>query len=504
MSNYIYLLREREFIKTGEPIFKVGMTTKENHVRFNQYPKGSILLFQIICKSCKNMETHILTEFRTKFKSRKDIGNEYFEGEYKTMMDIIYLIIKNEEVDDNEININDEECDNLKVDEKQIETNDLEEKIEFEKMCITEQIKILNEQICIIKESIDNNNGFEYIPINTCDEFIKLSNLEIRITNKKHEGYIRFKKHQWRILYDKNKVEFDPNYMETLEGYIEAQKTMYEHTYDFDVGKILQDTVKQCFTENNEFYKSEYHKYCVFSLGNDPHPTEYFIFNASNFTFTPVDDEIHDKILIEGSQGERAICLKQSINTDIVDEILESLTGYQNKLDYKQLMYSLLVKQCDMKECVHIFYDYDYINNESLLTSWITDILFTLSKKKLYRYSYEYYDDAKKFKKDIKINKPRCIIIRPYKKKSLETQKHDFIKLGFKHIIINMQACSEQVTYNLPNFEKYLQDNKERLIKCINLETNQNLTDWTYQYANDIFYDSRLFLTNFLKWCCVK
>ena len=54
-----------------------------------------------------------------------------------------------------------------------------------------------------------------------------------------------------------------------------------------------------------------------------------------------------------------------------------------------------------MKECVHIFYDYDYINNESLLTSWITDILFTLSKKKLYRYSYEYYDDAKKFKKDI-------------------------------------------------------------------------------------------------------
>ena len=67
-------------------------------------------------------------------------------------------------------------------------------------------------------------------------------------------------------------------------------------------------------------------------------------------------------------------------------------------------------------------------------------------------------------KKDIKINKPRCIIIRPYKKKSLETQKHDFIKLGFKHIIINMQACSEQVTYNLPNFEKYLRFFKRGLV----------------------------------------
>jgi hypothetical protein len=35
----IYLLQEREFIKTKENILKVGMTTKLNHKRFNQYPK---------------------------------------------------------------------------------------------------------------------------------------------------------------------------------------------------------------------------------------------------------------------------------------------------------------------------------------------------------------------------------------------------------------------------------------------------------------------------------
>ena len=56
------------------------------------------------------MENKILTEFRTKFKSQKDIGNEYFEGEYKTMMDIIYLIVKNEEVDDNEIHFQDDDA----------------------------------------------------------------------------------------------------------------------------------------------------------------------------------------------------------------------------------------------------------------------------------------------------------------------------------------------------------------------------------------------------------
>ena len=41
-TNYVYLLQQREFLKTKEDIFKVGMTTQENHERFKQYPKGSI------------------------------------------------------------------------------------------------------------------------------------------------------------------------------------------------------------------------------------------------------------------------------------------------------------------------------------------------------------------------------------------------------------------------------------------------------------------------------
>ena len=44
MTNYIYLLQEREFIKTKENVYKIGMTKKENHKRFNQYPKGSIFV----------------------------------------------------------------------------------------------------------------------------------------------------------------------------------------------------------------------------------------------------------------------------------------------------------------------------------------------------------------------------------------------------------------------------------------------------------------------------
>lgn len=92
--NYIYLLQEREFIKTNEHIYKLGMTTKLNFERFNQYPKGSVLLFQMICQNCKNVEKKLICDFKNKFSQRKDIGYEYFEGDYREMIDIIYVVIK--------------------------------------------------------------------------------------------------------------------------------------------------------------------------------------------------------------------------------------------------------------------------------------------------------------------------------------------------------------------------------------------------------------------------
>jgi hypothetical protein len=92
-SQYIYLLQEREFTKTKENVFKVGKTTKLNHERFNQYPKGSVLLFQMICSNCSDMESKVIKVFKDKFKLRKDIGNEYFEGDSDEMMDVIYNIL---------------------------------------------------------------------------------------------------------------------------------------------------------------------------------------------------------------------------------------------------------------------------------------------------------------------------------------------------------------------------------------------------------------------------
>jgi hypothetical protein len=92
-TNYIYLLHEREFIRTSEDVYKVGMTRQPNLERFHNYPKGSILLFQMECFDCRFVESIVLQVFKDRFDKCCFYGNEYFKGNKKSMIDIIHLII---------------------------------------------------------------------------------------------------------------------------------------------------------------------------------------------------------------------------------------------------------------------------------------------------------------------------------------------------------------------------------------------------------------------------
>lgn len=94
---YIYLLKEREFVNTKENVYKVGKTKQVNHKRLNQYPKGSILLLQIVCGNCDVNEKNICKLFRDKYTQRKDIGSEYFEGNYHSMINDICTTVSNED-----------------------------------------------------------------------------------------------------------------------------------------------------------------------------------------------------------------------------------------------------------------------------------------------------------------------------------------------------------------------------------------------------------------------
>jgi hypothetical protein len=139
MSNYIYLIQEREFITTNQNIYKLGKTKQENLERFKRYPKGSKLLLHQVCDDCDVLEIELIRDFKNKYKHRRDIGYEYFEGDYKDMIKdihnkIIYTIISNntdnkvsevgEVIEEDQSNLR--ELENLKLErQKELENQEL-------------------------------------------------------------------------------------------------------------------------------------------------------------------------------------------------------------------------------------------------------------------------------------------------------------------------------------------------------------------------------------------
>ena len=76
MSEYIYLLQEREFINAKQNIYKLGKTKQENLQRFKQYPKGSKLILQQICHDCDILETQLIKETLIKLKEKRKAINK--------------------------------------------------------------------------------------------------------------------------------------------------------------------------------------------------------------------------------------------------------------------------------------------------------------------------------------------------------------------------------------------------------------------------------------------
>jgi hypothetical protein len=80
-SAYIYVLQEREFLRSGEPVYKVGRSGALVK-RMAQYPKGSVATaaFAVDAAVADVAESAVLTCCRRRFRARRDIGSEYFEA----------------------------------------------------------------------------------------------------------------------------------------------------------------------------------------------------------------------------------------------------------------------------------------------------------------------------------------------------------------------------------------------------------------------------------------
>lgn len=167
MTQYIYLLQTREFVNSKEPIYKIGKTTKLNFTRFNQYPQGSVLLFQSSCFDCNKLEREIIQLFKSKYKVRRSIGRESFEGNPHEMIKDFCDFIKNEK---NVIkNIIGEEV--VKdIMEEVVETIVVDEKVEEGVEDIANDIvEAQNIQRTTIDKNIDaNENVFDNVNLKFC------------------------------------------------------------------------------------------------------------------------------------------------------------------------------------------------------------------------------------------------------------------------------------------------------------------------------------------------
>lgn len=88
-EHYIYCLIEREFIKTGETIYKVG---KSNHIfkRMTSYPKGSRVLSIFRVNNCHQVEKDLLTALDTnpKIQRAPNIGREYYNCNLSDLLEV--------------------------------------------------------------------------------------------------------------------------------------------------------------------------------------------------------------------------------------------------------------------------------------------------------------------------------------------------------------------------------------------------------------------------------
>jgi hypothetical protein len=96
------MLQTREFVNNEQPIYKIGRTQQPLLKRFNQYPKGSLLIIHVNVKNSVLLEKEIISVFSNQFTCKKNLGHEYFEGDISKMKIALFKICCQEEETQND------------------------------------------------------------------------------------------------------------------------------------------------------------------------------------------------------------------------------------------------------------------------------------------------------------------------------------------------------------------------------------------------------------------
>ena len=495
-SHYIYLIQLREFIKTNEPVYKIGKTTQDGMNRIKQYPKGSRIILFMKCKNCHDLERIIKEKFIKKYRIRRDIGSEYFEGdEEKMYWSIIYLLIKEKIKTEEDSDESDEESDMSDTD---ISTDD--------------------------KEDSDNMKE-EEIVVSSYADYMKYSKIrEIIITSKKtHEGYLRFDNTVWRYLHNIKHAE--RNGQETLDGFIRNDNSttcLYRDTVTNKIGSftdmndsrhlrivninyrydsIIKDIVEKCYQEHPTEFVPQYHQFFVgTSITGEGYSTR--LFDAKHIEFYPIERYINGKYTTR-SEGSRSIRTEGDCRIDIVDTIIRQLIPRsQHRNLFRTLCYAVLV---DSFSSPYVFYDTCYYKDEHhQLSSWLSSITYTLGIESIPVLDLGDVSSKKsplsEFIKENKDTRARCVSLVNIREEDI----HSYVetireKLGIMFFIVRKKTNnSKESIYDFNGYKKYMKENCEDIKHRI--PSSAHHRDFVEDIDN-IFYSTEMLFTNFLKWC---
>jgi hypothetical protein len=98
VQGYVYIIRECDFVRLNEDIYKIGRTAKYNpEDRFEKYRKGTEIIGFFKVNDSIECENKIIKCFsnHTNITKMTEYGKEYFQGNKNELLGEIFQIVKN-------------------------------------------------------------------------------------------------------------------------------------------------------------------------------------------------------------------------------------------------------------------------------------------------------------------------------------------------------------------------------------------------------------------------
>jgi hypothetical protein len=95
VNGWLYLIQRGDHRKQHEEIYKIGRPNDFTR-RINEYPPYSQVITVCHVDNDNKSVRGLITEFKSEFELRNDIGNESFEGDERDM--ILFLMIMSQNI----------------------------------------------------------------------------------------------------------------------------------------------------------------------------------------------------------------------------------------------------------------------------------------------------------------------------------------------------------------------------------------------------------------------